>query len=1014
MTRNPIHRSGLLLMSLLLPLSPLAGQEEAATRELLRDGLYAEEVTRDAEKAAEHYQKVLDLHDQQQPFAATALFRLAEVRRKQDRKEEAIKLYQRLIREFPAAEPELKLARENLTAMGAAMPENQGDPAKPESAEAGRLEFLKNLAKSSPDRLGEPQLFQEAISNNQTECLAFLMDTAGAPENWPLLPWAAERGSLESVILLLKKGVDPNAEGERTALPRAAALGHLHIARALIGGGADVNQSPEQCLIPPNPGSSIYEPIGTPLMEAVATGQGKMIDLLLEAKADVKKPAGGTGYTALHFAAGNDDTGTLKRLLDAGAEPDAVAGKKQSNDGPEGVDGTVSPLDFALQRGSEKAADLIAKAGGRIHNPDLLLDAVIAGEPAEVRKLLLLGADPNGTQKGEPLLFLGNQQKARILLEAGANPNAKSGQMSVLMNAIDQQDWELANLLLDKGADPNPQSDARSRLPLVRAMSFREGFPTVERLIAKGVKPEPGWNRVDFQGGFRRTGDMKANYGPILFRHFDLPGMEDMEEIRWVRHERSKTSVEILLPKTSQAEPPPLAQILLEKEEVKWSIPPNSSRPIRFIIWRKDSAGKRLPIEFGSDDPEFPALKWGDIVEATLRPDDTVTDQPTEQRLEGPAAWLLRGKLSFEVTFEQNGKSQPVRVNGSRMVFDPSRSEVPYVGARGLAILMTGRRWTSRGENDPITIQREGFPEITIPLWASSKDFPLLAGDKVIFKGDPAVDEPDRASEIRLLSPGTPFTSVIFAKVGPSPQERASAVTMPTLFQAVAELDGRNQSSMKGAPSTPDLLGPWMCTKGLIGRIAPVILPHPDLSKITIRRLKEDGGEEAIRVDLSSALEAAGEGMTPEAAHGHDRLLQPGDIVEIPVRDDQVGKPWLGLGDKERLLLSKVLDCQIQYTDPSGKVEIKPFAYRIPRYITLGAQAVPIPPETGTSSFNVSNALGIYDIVKISRDGLPPTEVSSGSAYLRDGLRIEFDNKPRQIPRPPTPRAKEPVSPPAR
>ena len=45
-------------------------------------------------------------------FAASALFRLAEVRRKQDRKDDAIVLYQKLLVRFPEAETEAKLARE--------------------------------------------------------------------------------------------------------------------------------------------------------------------------------------------------------------------------------------------------------------------------------------------------------------------------------------------------------------------------------------------------------------------------------------------------------------------------------------------------------------------------------------------------------------------------------------------------------------------------------------------------------------------------------------------------------------------------------------------------------------------------------------------------------------------------------------------------------------------------------------------------------------------------------------
>ncbi len=79
MTTNPIR--WLVLLFLLLPLTPLRAEEQPL-RDLLRDALYTEEVARDPEKAAQQYEQLLARHDAQKTFAAAALFRLAEVRRK--------------------------------------------------------------------------------------------------------------------------------------------------------------------------------------------------------------------------------------------------------------------------------------------------------------------------------------------------------------------------------------------------------------------------------------------------------------------------------------------------------------------------------------------------------------------------------------------------------------------------------------------------------------------------------------------------------------------------------------------------------------------------------------------------------------------------------------------------------------------------------------------------------------------------------------------------------------------
>ena len=71
----------------------LAAQDASPSLEqLLQDALFAEEATQDLDQAAISYEKLLEAYRSQRQFAATALFRLAEVRRKQERPEEAAKL----------------------------------------------------------------------------------------------------------------------------------------------------------------------------------------------------------------------------------------------------------------------------------------------------------------------------------------------------------------------------------------------------------------------------------------------------------------------------------------------------------------------------------------------------------------------------------------------------------------------------------------------------------------------------------------------------------------------------------------------------------------------------------------------------------------------------------------------------------------------------------------------------------------------------------------------------------
>jgi tetratricopeptide (TPR) repeat protein len=229
MTRNPIRCPGLILLSLLFPLSPVRA-EEPALRDLLRDALYTEEVTRDPDKAAKQYEELLARHDEQKQYAASALFRLAEVRRKQDRKDEAIKLYQRLIAEFPNAENEGKLARENLAALGGKLPEVGGVGLDEEEKEIRRL---KKLLEESPDLVRGENVMKNAAGNGWGRVAKWLVEVGKAdPEDPQLLIDASENGSLEMVRWLLS--VRGETKGDE---PRIRSWKRMRCAGRLCGGG---------------------------------------------------------------------------------------------------------------------------------------------------------------------------------------------------------------------------------------------------------------------------------------------------------------------------------------------------------------------------------------------------------------------------------------------------------------------------------------------------------------------------------------------------------------------------------------------------------------------------------------------------------------------------------------------------------------------------------------------------------------------------------------------------------
>ncbi|MBA4149287.1 MAG: tetratricopeptide repeat protein [Verrucomicrobia bacterium] len=87
---------------------------QAATNELttlLQKGLFEEEANHNLEAATQAYQTVITQFDKDRKLAATAVFRLGEVFRKQGKTNEAKAQYERVLREFPDQEKLAALSR---------------------------------------------------------------------------------------------------------------------------------------------------------------------------------------------------------------------------------------------------------------------------------------------------------------------------------------------------------------------------------------------------------------------------------------------------------------------------------------------------------------------------------------------------------------------------------------------------------------------------------------------------------------------------------------------------------------------------------------------------------------------------------------------------------------------------------------------------------------------------------------------------------------------------------------
>ena len=404
------------VFALLLPCLAVADEPSLDLSEALRKGLFAEEATRDLKTAAEHYQAIIDAYGKQRQYAGTALYRLAEIKRKQGDKDAAAKLYQRIVVEFPDDETLAKLSRENLTALGMEIADAPNAPAVVDE-EAKEISRLTALFESSPDLLSnwvgkEQPSLHAAVTKNQRKVLEFLvkrgvkidLEFSGSTA----LEVACAKGNMALATYLIEHKADIHGrEGTSTPFGKAYESQMVQVARMLIEKGADPNRAYMSTNFGNTQTMGGY-PIVTPLTHAVNRGDAEMVDLLIKKGADVNKarpqnqgnrmirpglplPSSGQGQelrTPIAIAAGRGNAALVKTLLAAGAKVNVEK------------DAYPVPLHDAISSGSEACVKLLIEAKadvntriGQYESPLSL--AATAGSEVLVKLLLDAGAKPN-------------------------------------------------------------------------------------------------------------------------------------------------------------------------------------------------------------------------------------------------------------------------------------------------------------------------------------------------------------------------------------------------------------------------------------------------------------------------------------------------------------------------------------------------------------------------------------------------------------------------------------------
>ena len=245
------------------------------------------------------------------------------------------------------------------------------------------------------------------------------------PDGTTPLHWAVQQDRLDLVKPLISAGANVNTKNRygTTPLVLAAANGNASVTEALLKAGADVRVNVPET--------------GSVLTTAARTGNPKVIQLLLAAGADVNFAERFSGQTALMWAAAEGHPDAVRALIAGGANVRAQAHDQKT------------PLFFAVRKGDINSVKALIAAGA---------DVNVRTQPEELPNCDICKHYPPGTKFspfGDSMLVIAilnaNFDVADLLLNAGVDPNAAGTHWSPLHALIRIRNYEETQFPAPKG-----------------------------------------------------------------------------------------------------------------------------------------------------------------------------------------------------------------------------------------------------------------------------------------------------------------------------------------------------------------------------------------------------------------------------------------------------------------------------------------------------------------------------------------------------------------------------------
>lgn len=206
-----------------------------------------------------------------------------------------------------------------------------------DACELGYLSVVKQLALEQGEDVNVlfrgASLVLLAVDGNNCDVLGFLLEhgadvdvgLSGSETETPLCR-AAHKGHGGAVQQLLNANADVNKarSSQHTPLHLAAGGKHAGVVQQLLNANADVNKATPKGSAGSDygvPYPTITASTGTtPLLIAANLGDGDVVQLLLDANANVNKARLKHGHTPLYTAAENGHAGVVRQLLNANAD----------------------------------------------------------------------------------------------------------------------------------------------------------------------------------------------------------------------------------------------------------------------------------------------------------------------------------------------------------------------------------------------------------------------------------------------------------------------------------------------------------------------------------------------------------------------------------------------------------------------------------------------------------------------------------------------------------------------